>query len=144
MTSDKTRPYIGVYGIFIYKDSVLMIKKNRGPYKGKFDLPGGGVEFGEKISTCLAREINEETGSKLLGAEFVGLGEYTCQYVKEDQSLKDFHHIGVYYLVNLEIKDLKTGADGQDSDGALFVPIANISLENTSPIVVPIIEKIRK
>jgi len=43
------RIYIGVYGIIINEGKILFIKKSRGPYKGMYDLPGGGVEYGESF-----------------------------------------------------------------------------------------------
>ena len=32
---------------------------------GLWDLPGGGLEFGESIEKCLKRELEEETGFKV-------------------------------------------------------------------------------
>ena len=33
--------HFGVYGICIKDNKLLCIKKERGPYKNRFDLPGG-------------------------------------------------------------------------------------------------------
>lgn len=33
--------YLGVYGVCIKDNRVLSIKKTRGPYKNRYDLPGG-------------------------------------------------------------------------------------------------------
>jgi 8-oxo-dGTP pyrophosphatase MutT (NUDIX family) len=41
--------HVGVYGIYIKNNAVLMIKKSRGPYKGMYDLPGGRMEQGETM-----------------------------------------------------------------------------------------------
>lgn len=54
--------HLGVYGILIENNKVLLIKKARGPHKGKWDLPGGTIEFGEEPYTTLIREFEEETG----------------------------------------------------------------------------------
>ncbi|MGE5672489.1 MAG: NUDIX domain-containing protein, partial [Mycobacterium leprae] len=37
----------GAYGVCIVDGRVLVIRKAKGPYKGLYDLPGGGIEFGE-------------------------------------------------------------------------------------------------
>ncbi len=37
--------YTGVYGVYIQNAQILLIKKARGPYRGMYDLPGGGIEF---------------------------------------------------------------------------------------------------
>lgn len=35
--------HLGVYGILIKNDKILLIKKGNGPYKGLLDLPGGTI-----------------------------------------------------------------------------------------------------
>ncbi|MNG21511.1 8-oxo-dGTP diphosphatase [compost metagenome] len=48
---------------------VLLIQKDRGPHTGKWDLPGGTIEFGEDPYDTLIREFEEETGiTQLKGA----------------------------------------------------------------------------
>lgn len=130
---EKPKIHIGIYGIYLKDKTILMIKKNRGPYTGKLDLPGGSIEFGESLENALRREISEETGSKIQKMNFLSNEDYTCQYIKEGV-LKDFHHIGIYYSVDLDTDALLTTPDGHDSDGAIFVPIHEITVNNTSPI----------
>lgn len=51
------RSHLGVYGLIVNEGKILLIKKNRGPYKGLLDLPGGGLEDGESTHQALEREI---------------------------------------------------------------------------------------
>ena len=37
----------GVYGICIENNSILVIDKIKGPYRSRYDLPGGSLEDGE-------------------------------------------------------------------------------------------------
>ena len=48
--------HIGIYGLSIKDDKILLIKKKTGPYDGKLDLPGGTIEFCERPSEALKRE----------------------------------------------------------------------------------------
>jgi 8-oxo-dGTP diphosphatase len=41
---------------------VLLIRRQRPPYKGRWALPGGFVEMGESLEESVRREIKEETG----------------------------------------------------------------------------------
>lgn len=125
--------HLGVYGIYERNEKILLIKKNRGPYTGLYDLPGGSIEFNETINAALKREMKEETGADLLNASFLTNEEYQCSYMKEGEK-KDFHHIGIYYVVDLVIDTLLEESDGQDSDGAIFLPKQQLSKESVSPI----------
>lgn len=40
--------------------------------RGRWDIGGGGVEFGEKVEDCLMREIKEEYDAEVLDYEFLG------------------------------------------------------------------------
>ena len=44
------------------EDKILMCKREKDPYKGKFNLVGGKVEFGENELEAAYRELEEETG----------------------------------------------------------------------------------
>ena len=130
----ESKIYLGVYGILVREGKVLFIKKARGPYIGKYDLPGGGINFGETIADALRREILEEAGTHLKKADFVGINEYRCEYQKEGK-MRSFHHIGFYYRVEIKNGDkLKTEADGQDSLGSPFVSTKDITEKNLAPI----------
>lgn len=45
----------GVYGIIRKDGCLLVIKKTKGPYKNRYDLPGGSQEPGEKLEETLTR-----------------------------------------------------------------------------------------
>ena len=60
--SIKKHTHIGVYGLIIKDNKILLIKKATGPYDGLLDLPGGSFEFGETPIEALKREIEEESG----------------------------------------------------------------------------------
>lgn len=67
----KKHTHIGVYGIVDYCGKTLLVQKQRGPYTGKWDLPGGGVESGENSIETLERELQEECGYQVKKAELV-------------------------------------------------------------------------
>ena len=57
--------YFGVYGVCLQDGKLLCIEKTRGPYRHRFDLPGGSQEPGEGLTETLKREVLEETGYML-------------------------------------------------------------------------------
>lgn len=54
----------GVYGFILNKDNkFLIIKRSKNDsYGGLWELPGGGIEFGEHPQQTVEREVKEETG----------------------------------------------------------------------------------
>ncbi len=134
--------YIGVYGVILNEGKILLIKKARGPYKGMYDLPGGGVEYGESSEETLRREFLEETGLEIKSPKFIQNNLFTVEYKNSKGEECGLHHIGIYYSVELEgDNNIKTGADGEDSLGAEYIDINKLSDIEISPIARPVIEK---
>ena len=53
----KEHRHLGVYGLVVRDNKILLIKKVSGPYDGLLDLPGGSLEFGERPIETLKREL---------------------------------------------------------------------------------------
>jgi mutator protein MutT len=51
---------IGAYGITVFNGWILLVQQKKGPLKGLFDLPGGGIDPGETPEETLIREFLEE------------------------------------------------------------------------------------
>jgi len=50
---------------------VLMVRRNREPFKGTWMFPAGFLEFGEHPEMTLAREVREETGLIVIRSRFL-------------------------------------------------------------------------
>ncbi|MFC3772197.1 NUDIX hydrolase [Paenibacillus sp. GCM10012303] len=129
--------HLGVYGILKNDNKVLLIKKSRGPHKGKWDLPGGSIEFGEEPYAALQREFLEETGIGHIVGRIRSAVSYTIIYPYRDEELEHMHHIGILYDVstNADPGTIKIGGDGQDSLGARWFEPDEIKKIETTPFV---------
>jgi 8-oxo-dGTP diphosphatase len=67
------KPWITTDGIVVMGGQVVLIKRGREPFKGMYALPGGIVEYGERVEDCVVREIEEETGLKTRVLDLVGV-----------------------------------------------------------------------
>lgn len=59
---DVKRIRLTVDGIVIKDGKILLVKRAKDPFKGRWALPGGFVEYGEKMEEAVTREVKEETG----------------------------------------------------------------------------------
>lgn len=129
--------HLGVYGIIIKDEKIVLIKKNGGPYDKKLDLPGGSVEFGEKPEETLTRELLEEVGISGKKYELVDANSVVFQWEYQKEKL-NWHHIGIFYKV-LEYdqkikKKVKITSKNDDSLGASFYDINKLKKEELSEI----------
>ena len=62
MSEQKPYPRIGVSACVWRDGMVLLVERGKEPWKGKWSLPGGSLEFGETVREAARRELVEETG----------------------------------------------------------------------------------
>ena len=66
-------PKLATVALVSTKFDVLMVKRNIGPGKGLWALPGGYVDRGETVESAVEREVREETGLSVSVGELVGV-----------------------------------------------------------------------
>ena len=69
-----------VAGVIVKKDKILLVKRNREPFKGSWMFPAGFVDFGEHPKEALVREIKEETGLRVMKSEFIDIFQAQDDY----------------------------------------------------------------
>ena len=138
MNTEKT--HLGIYGILIDSGKILLIKKSRGPYTGKLDLPGGKLEHGEDLKTALGRELQEETGVIVKDSKLVNNLTTRVTFQYEGEGI-DMYHVGLIYRITWSDNEkLITDMDIEDSLGAEWVDIETIDLNNLSPFAKDVIK----
>ncbi len=55
-------PQAGVGGVILEEGKVLLLLRRKAPEAGFWSLPGGRVEFMERVEDALVRELREELG----------------------------------------------------------------------------------
>jgi len=71
------RPTVGCDSVIFGKDGgrtlVLLVKRGKAPFKGKWALPGGFMEWDESCEHAAQRELAEETGLKGIKLSPIGV-----------------------------------------------------------------------
>jgi len=90
------RPLVGVGSIAIKNGKILLIRRAFDPGAGKWSVPGGLVEAGEKLSEACARETEEETGLKVEVLELINVFDMID---KDESGRVKYHYVLVDFLV---------------------------------------------
>src|ERR1035438_10247219 len=89
------RPIIGVGGIVIDGDRVLLVQRATEPLKGEWSIPGGALELGESLTEGVERELLEETGVAVEALEVV---EVLSRVLKLPDGRVRYHYVLIDYL----------------------------------------------
>jgi 8-oxo-dGTP diphosphatase len=65
------RPIVGVGGVIIAEERVLLARRGSEPMRGEWSIPGGALEVGESLAEGVMRELREETGLAVRVVELI-------------------------------------------------------------------------
>jgi len=88
-------PKIGVGGLVVDKDRLLLIKRAFEPSSGLWSIPGGMLEVGEELEEAVAREIEEETGIKVEVKELLGVFNFV---IRDKNGRVKYHYVLIDFL----------------------------------------------
>lgn len=110
------KPSVTADGIVFKDRRIVLIRRRNDPFKGSHALPGGFVDYGERLEDCVVREVLEETG---LRTEVVGLvGVFSAP----DRDPRG-HFVTAVYELRPVGGSLKAG---DDASSAEWVPVDRI------------------
>ena len=141
----KNVSHLGAYGLIVQDDKIVLIKKANGPYKGKLDLPGGTIEYGETPEQAVIRELQEEVGVEVKEMSLYDANSVLVNWMHHEKP-EQIHHIGIFYKIisyDKELKkEVKITEQNDDSLGASFYEIDKLSKDDLSAIAILEIEKL--
>lgn len=96
-----------VDAIIPYKGGIVLVRRKNEPFKGKYALPGGIVEYGERVEDAAVREAEEETGLKCKIERLVGV------YSDPNRDPRG-HFVSICFILAPVGGELKAGSDAED------------------------------
>lgn len=107
---------IGVGAVIFRGSNVLLIKRGKAPFKGEWSIPGGGLEFGERVRDAVIREVREETGVEI---DIIGLIDVFDAIAPADDQPRS-HMVLIDYVAEWTFGEPLAGDDAAEAE---FVPI---------------------
>lgn len=90
-----SRPIVGVGGILLDGDRVLLVKRGQEPLKGIWSIPGGKLELGETLREGVRRELREEVGLEVQVLEMVEVFE---RITLDSEGKPAYHYVLIDFL----------------------------------------------
>lgn len=98
-----------------HQGHLLLIRRATDPGRGQWSLPGGRVEFGERLADAVVREVAEETGLEVRCGPLLGWVE----------RLGPTHHFVIADFTATPVASTELSA-GTDAAAAAWVPDASV------------------
>ena len=129
------RPIIGVGGVVIHRNRVLLVQRGREPSKGEWSIPGGMLELGEELTEGVRREIREETGLDVEPLEHLA----TLDRVVRDGTKRfrvRYHYVIVDYVCRLKGGKLSPASDVMDARWVFVSDLPSFKLTKMATLVI--------
>ncbi len=118
------RPIVGAGALILRDGKLLLVKRGAHPGFGKWSVPGGLVELGERVQDAMVREVKEEVG---FDVEAVKLNDVADTITLDSNRRVQYHFVVVNFIVRIVGGELKTATDILE---ARWVPVEEVEKVN--------------
>lgn len=106
--------------MILHDDEVLLIRRGQDPFEGHWALPGGFVEYGERVEEAARREAEEETSLPVRLTGLLGV------YSAPDRDPRH-HTVSVAFLAAPQDPARRHEVHGKsDADAARWFPLDDL------------------
>jgi 8-oxo-dGTP diphosphatase len=127
------RPLVGVGGVVIYGERVLLIRRGSAPLEGEWSIPGGMLELGETILEGVQRELREETEIEVRVLDLIEVFE---RVTRDEAGKLKYHFVILDYLCEAVRGEAHAGSDVTDVAWARESELSEYSLTPTATRVI--------
>jgi ADP-ribose pyrophosphatase YjhB (NUDIX family) len=115
-----SRPLVGTGALILRDGKLLLVKRGAHPGFGKWSVPGGLVELGERVQDAMVREVKEEVG---FDVEAVKLTDVADTITLDSSGRVQYHFVVVNFVARIVGGELKTATDILE---AKWVPVGEV------------------
>jgi len=117
-----SHPIVGVGAVIVQDGRLLIVKRGVEPGKGKWSIPGGAVDLGEKVRDAVVREAKEESGLDIQIIEERPMDAFDSISIDSEGHFK-YHYVLLQFLSHPKGGTLKPSSDVLD---AKWVPLEEV------------------
>jgi ADP-ribose pyrophosphatase YjhB (NUDIX family) len=131
-------PIVGIGGVILHENQVLLIQRGQEPLKGEWSLPGGALELGEALEQGIRREVLEETGLEIEPLQIV---EVLDRIVRDEAGKVRYHYVLVDFLCRVTGGSLCCASDAAAAQWVRREELNSHSKYRVAPFTVAVIDK---
>jgi 8-oxo-dGTP diphosphatase len=117
------QPIVGVGAVILDEGKILLEKRKNQPGRGKWTIPGGLVDLGERLEHAVVREVEEETCLKCVKDENPRLIDVVDNIELEEDGKVKYHFVIIDYSVKVRGNVFKAASDAEE---LRWVPLGNV------------------
>ncbi|MFQ5837323.1 MAG: NUDIX hydrolase [Thermoplasmata archaeon] len=121
------RPIAAVGAIIFDEGRVLLVRRKVDPYMGRWSIPGGAIELGERARDAIVREVREECGVEVEPLHVVDVYDN----IVEDEGGLRYHYTVIDFLARHLSGRPKPGSDVEK---ARWVPLSELDRYEMTPL----------
>ena len=145
--TDRPRPVASVAVVTLHCNHVLLVRRDKEPYRGKWSFPGGSIEAGETSREAARREALEETG---LEVDVLDVAEVVDSIHPPQDGRPGYHYCIVDFMAvpaptvpsdgppSSNLPKLRAATDVSD---ARWVPLAELDAYDLTPLARPVLAR---
>ena len=122
-------PTVGAF-VFNHNDQLLLLKSHKWP--GKYVVPGGHVELGERIEDAVVRETKEETGLDVYELDFIVVQEF----VYDPSFWKPRHFIFFDYACKTNSTEVRLNDESEEYDWVSLEEAIHLPLDSYTRVCI--------
>src|SRR5512142_2673335 len=122
-------PTVGAL-IFNAEDKLFLMSSHK--WKGKWVVPGGHIELGERMEDALRREVKEETNLDIRDIEFICFQEF----VYDERFWRQCHFIFFDYVCKTDSTEVKLNDEAQEYLWVTLDEVLNMPVEHYTAAVI--------
>lgn len=105
-------PLVAVSAVVVNDGKVALVQRGNEPARGKWSVPGGLMETGERIREAAAREVREETGLDVEVGEVLAVVD---SIARDPDGRVKYQFVLVDFLATWKGGNLRRGSDTLDA-----------------------------